>query len=239
MKFKLIFLMVITGVFLVCFNLSAAEDTGTDDGTQTNTVEEEPAFKNAAEAQRAMNLAEAYAAKPDPELQDALDEVSQAQKELDAAIEAGDEARIEEAEKALEAAQKNADDKMAEDTDLTPEDIAQMRDDGLGWGEIAHELGLHPSVLGLGHTNRNKNKKGDLGEGSWGDGTDDQDFKAATRRNFKSGFSQGHGASADKGNQGNSSDNDNKNNSKGKSNAGGNGKGGGNGGGNGKGGGKK
>lgn len=35
---------------------------------------------------------------------------------------------------------------------VSTEDIAEMRASGMGWGEIAHEIGVHPSVLGLGHT---------------------------------------------------------------------------------------
>ena len=38
---------------------------------------------------------------------------------------------------------------------VSVEEIAEMRDT-MGWGEIAHELGIHPSALGLGHTSGRK-----------------------------------------------------------------------------------
>jgi hypothetical protein len=41
----------------------------------------------------------------------------------------------------------------SEKEDLTREQIADMRLSGMGWGQIAHKLGVHPSVLGLGHKN--------------------------------------------------------------------------------------
>jgi hypothetical protein len=31
-------------------------------------------------------------------------------------------------------------------------EISEMRDSRMGWGQIAHHYGLHPSVLGLGYT---------------------------------------------------------------------------------------
>lgn len=52
---------------------------------------------------------------------------------------------IDDAEAALEAA-------IAREAMVAQSDIAAMRADGMGWGEIAHELGIHPGVLGLGHT---------------------------------------------------------------------------------------
>jgi len=45
---------------------------------------------------------------------------------------------------------------------VSQEDIEGMRVSGMGWGEIAHELGVHPGVLGLGHTKdkaRERNSK--------------------------------------------------------------------------------
>ena len=57
------------------------------------------------------------------------------------------------------------------------EQIAEMRESGMGWGNIAMELGVHPGALGLGHAkkyenhdtffakNRNKGKDKDLALG--------------------------------------------------------------------------
>jgi len=61
-----------------------------------------------------------------------------------------DAAAIAAATEALAAAQANYDSAMSAATGVSVADIASMRDMGMGWGQIAHELGVHPSVLGLG-----------------------------------------------------------------------------------------
>ncbi len=181
---------------------------------------EEPAFQNPTQAQRAINIAEAYAAKPDPELEEAMAGVDTVQNELDKAKSALAEAEVEKDEEAikalkekvaqleseLESAEGAVDSRISEYADVTPEDIAQMRADGMGWGEICHKLGLHPSISGMGHTKMYRNNAG------WKKGFDpdgevsDIEIEEATARNFKSGFSKGHGVSADKGNNGKSSE---------------------------------
>ncbi|MCD4722508.1 MAG: hypothetical protein K8S13_22025 [Desulfobacula sp.] len=165
---------------------------------------EEPVFKNPTQAQRAINLAEAYAAKPDPELEEALDALEKAENDLLSAKEDGDKEAIEKAEEALENAQEAADSYMAENAGITPEEIGEMREEGMGWGEIAHELGLHPGVLGMRHTKTYKNKKGWEEDISPDGEVSDFEIEEATARNFKSGFSKGHGASVD--NKGNKND---------------------------------
>ncbi len=116
------------------------------------------------------------------------------------------------------------------------DDIAQMRDDGYGWGEIAKSYGLHPSVLGnkYGHRkterhmerNRHTNRKNDA-------------FAEATARDVKTGWGKDHGVSASGKSKGGNKDNagsldsDISGKSKGKSGNAGNGNG------NGKGNGKK
>ena len=50
----------------------------------------------------------------------------------------------------------------------------------MGWGEIAHELGVHPGVLGLGHTKKNMEMMGD-------------DLALATTTDMQTGNSMGHG----------------------------------------------
>jgi hypothetical protein len=193
---------------------------------------EEPAFQNPTQVLRAINLAEAYAEKPDPELEEALGNVKETEDELNKAKEdlakldttaedyneklAELKTKITELELELQNNQGVADSLLAKNGEVTPEDIAAMREEGMGWGQIAHELGLHPGLLGMGHTKRNNTG---WGKGFNPDGeVSDTEIEEATARNFKSGFSKGHGISADKENKGNSSEKGNK----GKSNSGNN-----------------
>jgi hypothetical protein len=169
---------------------------------------EEPAFTSIAQVQKAENLAALTAEEPDEEAIDAKTEADQkkqayeeAKQQLDTVmadqnatqqeIEAARSA-FKEAEKAYEEAQKIADEKLAEFAGVPAEDITSMRRSGMGWGQIAHELGIHPGALGLGHTKnkqygyqKSKMKGKNLGE------TDE--LEAITGRNLKTGWSKGHG----------------------------------------------
>ncbi|MBN1254590.1 MAG: hypothetical protein JXA50_04890 [Deltaproteobacteria bacterium] len=134
---------------------TSGEDEGTteggEEGDDTTVDEEEPAFNNPAQAQHAANLAEAAATGPSDELGEALENLAEAEKALEEAIASGDKAAIEAAQKAYDEANEKAEGLAAEETGVTVEDIAAMRAEGMGWGQIAHTLGVHPSVLGLGH----------------------------------------------------------------------------------------
>jgi len=66
--------------------------------------------------------------------------------------------------------------------DATMTDIAGMREAGMGWGEIAHALGVHPGTLGLGHT------KGIAPQSP-------TETQLATARNPQTGEAIGHGVS--------------------------------------------
>ncbi len=234
-----IFCLVLFFVFsiFVCNGVFAADKDpyGTDNQEET----QESAFQNPTQAQRAINLAEAYAEKPDPELEAALNEVEKAEQALAKAKEDEDEDEIEKMEKALAEKQEAADSYMAENAGVTAEDIGDMREEGMGWGEIAHELGLHPSVLGMGHAKAYKEKEAHARGFGPGGEVSDKEIKDATARNFKSGFSKGHGAGADKGDKSNNGNGSGKDkdksdpgqsgSNKSNSNKGGNGKGGGNG----------
>jgi hypothetical protein len=161
---------------------TSSEDEGTaggEEGDDTTVDEEEPAFNNPAQAQHAANLAEAAATGPSDELQEALENLAEAEKALEEAIASGDKAAIEAAQKAYDEANEKAEGLAAEETGVTVEDIAAMRDEGMGWGQIAHALGVDPSVLGLGH-----------GKGK----SEDTEMEEATARNTKSDSSfVGHG----------------------------------------------
>ena len=101
-----------------------------------------------------------------------------------------------------------------------------MREEGKGWGQIAYELGLHPSVLGMGHTKKTSTME-----------TFERKAQMASTRDFQSAsLAKGHSNAVGKSEKGNSGYNEKgaKGNSGNKGNSGGN-----NGGGKGKGGGNK
>ncbi len=115
---------------------------------------EDPAFNNPMQEERAANLAAAATAQPNPELEAALDNLDLAETNLTAAELSGDEEAIAAAQADLETAQATADEAMANSGGVSTESIAAMRESGMGWGQIAQELGVHPSTLGMGHTKR-------------------------------------------------------------------------------------
>jgi hypothetical protein len=152
-----------------------------------NAVDEESAFSNPAQAQKAENLAIADAIKTDTALDGLIDD-------LEAAKAVGDPLAIEAAEKAVA-------DRLAEIAGMDHSDavknITDLRELGYGWGQIAQELGVHPSALGLGHkyghtkTHRN-NVRSRKGIGYQEDG-----LAAATARDVKTGWAAaGHGIGA-------------------------------------------
>lgn len=169
---------------------TGADAVAGDEGTSTGEGEgsegdEGPAFSNPAQAQHAANLAEAAAAETDAALEKALDNLDQAEQALNDAIESGDQNAIDAAQKAYDEAKETAEALAAQAMGVTVGDIAAMRTEGMGWGQIAHALGVHPSVLGLGHT---KGKKGLAGTDETGD-----EMREATARDTKSGLAKGHG----------------------------------------------
>jgi len=88
---------------------------------------------------------------PVAELTTALEQVQEASSELEQAEMTGDTEAIEQARQRQSEAQKTMEQNLANIAGVEPEDIAAMREAGLGWGQIAQELGLHPGLLGLGH----------------------------------------------------------------------------------------
>jgi len=170
-------------------------DEETDDGgtTEGTTEEEGPSLTSPAQVQRAINISEAAS-----EISQA--DVDEAQAKLDsygtdsetaynewqdalAELEDDPEAYTDEEIAAMEklyndvlAAEQALDDATAKMAGVSVESIEAMRADGMGWGEICHELGLHPSINGLGH--QKQFKKSEMTE--------------ATARNMKNGLSKGH-----------------------------------------------
>jgi hypothetical protein len=87
-------------------------------------------FSNEAQAQHAKNVATS-AALQDPRVKEAIAK----------AKETGDPEDIAKARALLERTVR-----------AITQNIADMRKSGIGWGEIARHHGIHPSVLGLGHS---------------------------------------------------------------------------------------
>lgn len=180
-------------------------------------IVEEPSYKNPAQAHHAANLQE-QALAADPDLLDQADKVADAEKEeadlleeLEKAAElyGEDSQEYKDLEEAYKEAQEETEklqdayaDMLGERTGVLAEEIADMRQvQKMGWGQIAHYLGVHPKYLGrrLGHT---KNWKGVVEEDELVDdgviepgepGDIDQEIAEATRRNTRSGWSSGHG----------------------------------------------
>lgn len=128
---------------------------GTTDAGDTGTTEG-PSFSNPAQAAKAAALAEAAAAQPNPAAEQAAQDLDAAQASYDAAVAAQDPAAIAAAEAALAEAQAGYDSAMSQATGVSVSDISSMRDMGMGWGQIAHELGVHPGVLGLGQAKKSQ-----------------------------------------------------------------------------------
>lgn len=201
MKFnlKMILILLFTLFIVLSLQMVFAEEPVVD-GDENPVVEqpmedgedEKPAFVNATQAQRAINVAEEYAEKKASELEKAEEEAANAQQAVD---DAGDDVPQELLDD-LEAANQKVTDLMTEQG-VSVEDITAMRLEGMGWGEIMHQLGLHPSILGMGHKNAFKNKK-------WNGEIPEEEIREATQRNFNNGLSKGHGPKADKENYGQS-----------------------------------
>jgi hypothetical protein len=210
-----------------------------DDGevSENEAVEDEDsAFQNPSQVQKAENVAEAAALNSeDQELADRVAALEAAEEALEGLTE--DDPGYAEALAAVEAREQDVADRLGEISGETKDTIADMREAGYGWGQICHELGVHPSVLGnkYGHQKMSQHTvQARHGFGKKGE------ISAATTRDVKTGWAQGHGKSVSGKSNGQgkagSMDSDTSAKSKGKmGNAGnGNGKGGGKGGGNGK-----
>lgn len=185
-------LFVFTIAFLYLTSFARAEEGDDIDN-------EAPAFNSPAQAQRAENLSALTASEPDQEAIEALEEAEAKAQDLAEAKEtlerlksdpnatpeqiAAAEAAVQAAQDAFEQAQAVADEKMAAFAGVPVKEIAEMRAGGMGWGQIAHELGVHPGALGLGHIKGFQASQAD-------------EVKAATERNLKTGWTKGHGAAA-------------------------------------------
>ncbi len=143
---------------------------------------------------------------------------------------------VEEAFAELDRETKN----LADISSVSVEEIAQMREDGLGWGDISHQIGVHPSNLGLAHGKKDARERSSK--------SFDKDNSYTSNSNKGNAFGLAGKASSNKGNKGGGISNSSRGNSSGgkgngqgnngNGNAGGNGNGNGNGNGGGNGNGK-
>lgn len=109
----------------------------------------------------------------------ASEEVRKAKEVLDVILRNGTQAeqeqardRVEEAETRYRRSQEKLDtarlDAFARECGTSRAQIQSMRDSGMGWGRIAKECGIHPSVAGKGKgkaKGKNKNKNKNKGKG--------------------------------------------------------------------------
>ncbi len=184
-------------VAALCFALVAGMQVQRVQADDTADAEDEaatPSFSNPAQAQHAANLATVAASQPDKAVETLQSAVDQAEEELNALGDEPSEEDLTAAEAKLAEAQEAYAAEIAERTGVLTGEIEAMRASGIGWGDIAHELGVHPGLLGLGHTKREKNASThpNFNKSNQID-TEADEIAEATERNTRSGWSKGHG----------------------------------------------
>ncbi|WP_457575646.1 hypothetical protein [Desulfomarina sp.] len=184
-KKELIFWAVIMSLMLgfpgLCLSTSTVPEVSGE--------EVEPAFTSIAEVEHAAALAE-QAALDNKGLEDALAAVENAETALEEAVLSGDPGAVNTAEEELTEAKDLYAETLSEVTGLTSENIFSMRDAGMGWGEIAHELGVAPGLLGLGRTRGRQKHTAMSGEHELVAGEiDAEEIAEVTRRDVASGWS--------------------------------------------------
>ena len=188
-------------VFAVAAPVSAAPDPAQAEEISGDEADSYLDRMNHAQRAKAENIA---AAVMDPENYDflvqALETVELAQLAYDEAVLTGDPTAIDQAEQDLLEAQRLADESWSEALGMEAEEIAAMREDGMGWGVICHELGVHPSILGLGHF-KNKHEYTYTVEEQTEEQTKAKFTKtkevASTTRSVTGGVANGHGLKSD------------------------------------------
>ena len=158
-----------------------------------------PEFKTSAEALRAANHAK-EAVSSRSTLKQSLANVEKAQDTLNKAVNSKDRDATNRANQALARAEETYTNDLADITGISNKDIRAIHDTGMGWGEVAHELGVHPDLVGFDH-NRDDAKylARTSKQSNQPAGIDPDELNEATARNMSSGWSQGHGASMQSG----------------------------------------
>jgi len=169
-------------------------------------AQERSYFQNSAQAQKAENVAEASLeqAKQDEDVIDATERIERVENAIAGLDPDSPDYEREKAhlEALLTRAQENLERALAEAGAVSERDIAAMRRAGMGWGEISHELGLHPSIVGLGRNKSTLSLDHQMRMGVLSKGKFTGEF-TYTERNFKTGRDHGPvkatGSSAGKG----------------------------------------
>jgi hypothetical protein len=157
-------------------------------------AQERSYFQNSAQAQKAENVAAASLeqAMHDEDVIDATERVERVEKAI-AGLDPDSPDYVREKahlEALLTRTQENLERALAEAGAVSERDIAAMRRAGMGWGEISHELGLHPRISGLGNNKSNLSLEQQMRMGvlSKGKFTGESIY---TERNFKTGRDHG------------------------------------------------
>ncbi len=160
----------------------------------TDPDNEMPAFASPEEALNAANLAE-EAALRDDSLKTALNDLESAHDAVMAAVQSRDHIAVSTARQAMEVSEKTYMKELSEASGVAESDIYSMHDTGMEWGQIGHELGVEPDMLGLqrdrNDTRRDQDIMSDMNHMS---GVGNQELSEATARNMESGWSSGHGS---------------------------------------------
>jgi len=143
---------------------------------------EAPAFMSTTDVARAEQLASKAAGQPASEVIATIQAEEKAHMALQAAIQSGNSQVIAASQTAHQASEVAAEAVMAAFGGVTPADIGAMRGSGMGWGQIAQELGIHPGSLGIDHAKGNNSQHQSA-------------MMPATSRDVKSGRSMMHGVS--------------------------------------------
>ena len=196
---------IATGFFIVFFltTLAWIERPATV-YAQDDPADDTPAFSNPAQAAHAAALADEASTQPDEQVAEALADVQDAKDAL-SALEADPDATqedIDAAEEAVAEKEAAAAEAVAERVGAITADISAMRDDGMGWGQIAHELGVHPGALGLGHVKGKAHRNRHSVRAMTGEEAADSELAEATARNTKTGLALGHGVNKGGSNKG-------------------------------------
>ncbi|MBW1750386.1 MAG: hypothetical protein JRJ37_06770 [Deltaproteobacteria bacterium] len=184
--------MVLCTLFMGLGTFPALSSAAVNDIASPGLDAETPAFGNAAQAQKAANLAQ-QAATSDTSLQNALQDVQDNRDMLHKALNSNDPNAISVARNAMAKAESAYTDALVKATGVISSDITAMRDSGMGWGVIAHELGVQPGLIGLGHDRGRQNPHDGMMAEPNMHGIDQRELAEATARNMESGWSRGHG----------------------------------------------
>lgn len=134
--------------------VEAADDTvSVDVAVDVDATDvEEPAFTSPEEVEAAIQEAEEEATQAPAELEEALQDVEEASTALEEAQTTEDPEAIEQAREQLSRAEEAFAEAISELAGVDMDAVEAMREDGMGWGKIANELGVQPGLLGLGNT---------------------------------------------------------------------------------------